>query len=131
RCDRHRDLLLGTGRPVPAGGVGRRPRVDGRVLDAVRHARLRRVVLAPLPGREAATGMVRTGWMHRGVWVSALWIRGACGLGEPAAPKGSTPMTPELFIEVYAALREAAAATDDTLVFDSMRNEILRAHGVT
>jgi len=75
--------------------------------------------------------MVRTGRIHRGVWVSALWILGACGLGEPAAPKGSTSITPERFIEVYTALRQAAAATDDTLVFDSMRNEILRAHGVT
>lgn len=75
--------------------------------------------------------MVRTGWLRRGVWAPTLCILGACGLGEPAAPKGSPSMTPERFIEVYTALRRAAAATDDTLAFDSMRNEILRAHGVT
>src|SRR5690606_11092030 len=112
-----RDLLLGADRPVPAGRVGGRPRVDGRTRDALRHSRLRRALLAPLPRREAAGDMVMTGWPRRGAWVPMVCLLWACGLGEPAAQEGSAVLTPDQFIDVYTAIRTAAGEVEDTLAF--------------
>lgn len=75
--------------------------------------------------------MVMTGWPRRGAWVPMVCLLWACGLGEPAAQEGSAVLTPDQFIDVYTALRTAAGEVEDTLAFDSVRDEILRAHGVT
>lgn len=76
--------------------------------------------------------MVRCGGWRGGAWAGLICILGACGLSEPpATPEESARITADRFIEVYAALRQAAAAAQDTLAFDSMRDEILRTHGVT
>lgn len=69
--------------------------------------------------------------IRRGAWAPALCLLWACGLGEPAAQNESATLTRDQFIDVYAALRAAAGEVEDTLAFDSVREEILRAHGVT
>lgn len=76
--------------------------------------------------------MVRRGGSRGGALAAMICILGACGLSEPApGPEESARITADRFIEVYTALRQAAAVAQDTVAFDSMRDEILRTHGVT